>query len=503
MEQSKQSLRAFRSQYIASAAVMCDWLDSQQNKGVLGVHAALRALGQIVDDVTDRQNTLVKAAGDAIGVEHDVNDERVYWTREVVSMSRVGEVNRLRQLKDELEEKWTQCQGGGYTPSAFLGGSSDSGALMAVMGEQGHEALDKEKESEGDMWNDLEDLTNFEEGLVLKWRKTAVESDKKLRAKQNYAPPKAEHKTFLKTVEKERRGGMPVTLRYQPHPHEVAEFHEVLVKSRVTVENSKEGEASDVLAANFTMEDEVEAAKEVGEDHGDDIARLQKLHTFRKNKRQELFDTTLNGGKYDALKMADPGVWFDDDDEDGGKGEAGALERRLKKGDDDMFARAEEKAKKKRIEKMHELANRQLAESQGKFPFRLNRFTLDEKMRPTRLWKGGTNATDIPPLVDGKDDAKEVSQVALVIPTQFMGRTSAGMGAHKLLKKPSVKMPYNDSPCLTRADMDEYSMAKLGRRPKIPTGNPFDSHACVEPETTSDIDIRRYASNWGPILGGV
>ena len=378
MEQSKQSLRAFRSQYIASAAVMCEWLDSQQQKGALGVHAALRALGQIVDDVTDRQTTLVKTAGDAIGVEHDVNDERVYWTREVVSMSRVEvgrgfedqeeggekknavagdllkvveEVNRLQQLKDELEEKWTQSQGGGYTPSAFLAGSSDSGALMAVMGEQGHEALEKEKEAEVDMWLDLEDLTNFEEGLVLKWRKTAVESDKKLRAKQNYAPPKAEDKTFLKTVEKERQGGMPVTLRYQPHPHEVAEFHEVLVKSKVTVENSKDGEESDVMAANFTMEDEMEAAKEVGEEHGDEISRLKKLHVFRKNKRQELFDTTLNGGKYDALKMADPGVWFDDDDDEVGGGK-GSLERKLKKGDDDMFARAEEKAKKQRIEKV-------------------------------------------------------------------------------------------------------------------------------------------------------
>jgi len=143
MEQSKHSLRAFRTQYIASAAVMCDWLDDQHDKGVLGVHAALRALGQIVNDVTERQTTLAKAAGDAIGVEHDVNDERTYWTREVVDMSRVGlgggeddgergeggggikrhvvagdllkvveEVTRLQELKDDLEEKWTQVREG-------------------------------------------------------------------------------------------------------------------------------------------------------------------------------------------------------------------------------------------------------------------------------------------------------------------------------------------------------------------------------------------------------
>jgi hypothetical protein len=51
--------------------------------------------------------------------------------------------------------------------------------------------------------------------------------------------------------------------------------------------------------------------------------------------------------------------------------------------------------------------------------------------------------------------------------------------------------------------MDAMSLAKLGTKPRIPTGNQFDSHACVEPENASDIDIRRYASNWGPILGGV
>jgi len=138
------------------------------------------------------------------------------------------------------------------------------------MGEQGsveEGVLSKEREAEEDMWHDLEDLTNFEENLILKWRKTAVENDKKLRAKQNYAPPKAESKRFLKTVvDKEREGGLPVTLRYQPHPHEVAEFHDVLVKSKVNLENSKDGEAAEALAANFTMEDEVEAAKEVGEE---------------------------------------------------------------------------------------------------------------------------------------------------------------------------------------------------------------------------------------------
>ena len=76
--------------------------------------------------------------------------------------------------------------------------------------------------------------------------------------------------------------------------------------------------------------------------HGEEIQRLKKLHMFRRNKRQELFDTSLNGGKYDALKSTDPGMWFEDDDE-GGEGE-GSLERRLKKGDEDMFARADRKS---------------------------------------------------------------------------------------------------------------------------------------------------------------
>ena len=149
------------------------------------------------------------------------------------------------------------------------------------------------------------------------------------------------------------------------------------------------------------------------------------------------------------------------------------------------------------------MANQKLAETRGKFPFRLNRFTLDKNLRPVRLWKGGPSPSDMPPLVDGKEEAKEVSTLALVIPTQFVGRSGEGIPKHKLLKKANVPMPYNDSPCLTRAAMDEHAVISLGLKPKIPAGAVMhDSHASVEPENTSDLDIRRYASNWGPILGG-
>ena len=74
----------------------------------------------------------------------------------------------------------------------------------------------------------------------------------------------------------------------------------------------------------------------------------------------------------------------------------------------------------------------------GKFPFRLNRYTIDQKTsRPVRLWKGGDSLTDNPPLVSGPDEAKEVSTVSLVVPTQFLSRGGGGGGGgvNRLLKR--------------------------------------------------------------------
>ena len=135
----------------------------------------------------------------------------------------------------------------------------------------------------------------------------------------------------------------------------------------------------------------------------------------------------------------------------------------------------------------------------GKFPFKLNRYTIDSRMRPVKLWKGGVNATDVPPLVAGRDEVREVSTVALVVPTQFVGGGKVGR-SHRLLKRSSKNQVdiYKDSPSLGRQEM-ETGYGKRGA--KIPTGEQFDSRMAIQPENVSDIDIRKYSSNWGPILG--
>ena len=111
MEQSRGSLHAFRTQYVSSAFVMCEWLDVQFDKGALGVHAALGALAQIVEDVSQRHQTLCKATSESIGVDRDISQERGHWMRDVLDASRaeVGEGDR--------------GQGGGEG-----GGSSEGGA---------------------------------------------------------------------------------------------------------------------------------------------------------------------------------------------------------------------------------------------------------------------------------------------------------------------------------------------------------------------------------------
>ena len=136
------------------------------------------------------------------------------------------EVDRLKELEKALEEKWTGGPGGGYTPSNTLAQSlkagSGGGTLSAVLGgrigsERGREQGDDEEEPqdpEADMWKDLQELSNVEEDLVKRWRNTAVENDKKLRSKQNYAPPNAQGSQFLKNVPgKKSQSGVPVALR--------------------------------------------------------------------------------------------------------------------------------------------------------------------------------------------------------------------------------------------------------------------------------------------------
>jgi len=143
----------------------------------------------------------------------------------------------------------------------------------------------------------------------------------------------------------------------------------------------------------------------------------------------------------------------------------------------------------------------------GKFPFRLNRYTIDQKTsRPVRLWKGGDSLTDNPPLVSGPDEAKEVSTVSLVVPTQFLsgGGGGGGGGVNRLLKRApstfSLKrtvMINEDSPNLLQV----CGAGGEGGGVKKTSGQQRDTVHEADPKDCSEVDIRRYKNNWGNYLG--
>ncbi|GMH93300.1 hypothetical protein TrVE_jg10770 [Triparma verrucosa] len=535
MEQSRASLHAFTSQYITSASLMADWLDDQMAKGNLGVHSALRALNQIVEDVEDRQATLASVTSDSIGISHSYASEQTPWMREVLDLSKdksdlgssenqldpranvarslltcVEKVQKLKGVRDELSEKWTHGPGGGYNPSTIYSGGNDHGVFETILGavEGGEDATFGDQEGDQEMWGDLQDLSETEEKLLVKWREVAVENDKKLRAKQNFQPTGAEESQFLKKVDPI---DLPVTLRYTPHPTEVAKSLNNKQAKKYVQETEKKRVENHWEKAKTVLEDKkrekeerekksaVDLAVEAFQE-GDDtseINKLQRLQRFRSSRRQELFDYSLNGGKYDALKTQ-VGVNFAEDDLSEEEEDQAAQLERAQAGMSDAFNQVDAKVKSKlRIKKMKAKAEQE-EETIGKFPFKLNRYTIDNRMRPVKLWKGGVNQTDVPPLVCGEEEAKEVSTVALVVPTQFVGGGKVGT-SHRLLKKASkgVNELFRDSPCLSRADMELSKTAAS----KIPSGQSFDSHSAIEPENVSDIDIRKYAHNWGPILG--
>ena len=59
------------------------------------------------------------------------------------------------------------------------------------------------------MWGDLQELSQTEEGLLVKWRELAVENDRRLRAKENFEPTGAVDSKFLKNLDEP----LPPTLR--------------------------------------------------------------------------------------------------------------------------------------------------------------------------------------------------------------------------------------------------------------------------------------------------
>ncbi len=92
------SLTSFSGQYLASASTMCQWLDKQLGTGNLGVHAALRALNQIVEDVEDRHRTITGVASEGIGVRHKLDEDEEFWRKEVSEIADKGRLGMYDQL---------------------------------------------------------------------------------------------------------------------------------------------------------------------------------------------------------------------------------------------------------------------------------------------------------------------------------------------------------------------------------------------------------------------
>ncbi len=518
LDHASNSLVSFRAQYIASAVAMTEWLDRQIVFGNIGVHAALRALSQIVEDVEDHHVTISRATSEAIGIGHRMDEDQAFWYREVSDLARVAvgaydegegqvdvrkvvargmlgvvdEVGRLKQMLRELVAKWTAGPGGGYTPHGIRSnmagaGGHLSGAFEAVLGKSPEGAMTEEAEADGEMWDALKELTTTEENLLVKWRRVAVENDRELSERQNYVPPGAADKhPFLKDVPL-KTSNVPL---YTPHPAEVKAHTDKKAANVLRERNRTEAaETLEKERAKVAMELTDLVGSEV-EELTTELVKLKKLQKFRLNKRQDLFDNGQKSGKYAALKITE----VDDDSEEEENGDPEEI---------DIFAKADDKAKKNRG-RIKMAAMRDEDDMMGKFPFKLNRYTIDDRMRPVRLWKGGAAACDIPPLVDGEDDAKEVSTVALIVPTQFVGGPKGGRGGHKLLKRSSRYMTVNtdDSPCLYRADMDAHRGGGSGSKDRITAGQTEDhSWHLQEPEVTSDLDIRKYKDNWGNYLG--
>jgi len=602
---SNHSLQSFETQYLSSASAMCQWLDTQLSSKNLGVHAALRALAQIVDDVDERFVGICGVCSEGIGVRYKIDEGEDFWRREVgeiasfqfanlpgVADTRVStgdsrhviakslirvhsEVGRLRDLGKTFEMKWTgnDSMGGGegYTPSTMYGkaGGVSGGVFETVLGSNNTDGFvlsesDKNGAKEdAEMWDALKELTDTEEQLLVKWRGVAVTKNKELLERQNYMPSKNKEasKAYLQQqrqkqkkssfsaptnasfsrdrknstsidIGSERIGGtkeqqvhekiaekhavLNKAVTYHPHPIE----HVTLIGNKIEKEEAEKkklagGERrrlSSVTASlrtnkeNEDRESTDSASKLViGDETIHEILELQKLKklaSFRQNSRQELYDSGSRGGKYGVLKFGG--------EEGEGTGDSDDEDEVARKSMVDIFAVADESTAA-RNEKIRRAESKEMDESYGKFPFRLSRYTINDRCQPARLWNGTSAACDVSPLVDSTNvsDSKEVSTVCLVVPTEFAGNPRGGTSnVHRLMKrasKPDCEMNAN-SPSLEKADMEENSFGSgtfstANKQKRTPLGQPRELIHQPEPEHASDIDIRRFANNWGGYLG--
>jgi hypothetical protein len=495
---------------------MIEYLDHQLASNSVGIHAALQALNQVVEDVVGRCDTITRATSEAIGVPKPAGTMNIgFYQSEIVDLARVttsygvapdpsnegdqraivaramlkanDEVARLLALQGQLELKWTSREGSEYTPSGLSGAltGGDGGAFMQVLGGQSVEDKAEQDEKDGEMWDALKSLTDTEETLLKGWQKSMVDHEKALRDKQNYAPPGATESQYLHQVTD--KISTSAALRYEPHPLEVTNHRDnkdKFARLRARTESKSIEAEQRRLAQEQAAAPAAREAISPSDPDAAELSKLSRLHKFRQSKRQDLFDTVVENSKYASLKI-DPEENQDDDSDD---------EEDKTGKDKDIFAKADSKGEA--VRRKLKLAG--VEDYGSKFPFRLNRWTIDERMRPRRLWNGGPLSCDMPPLVEGGENAKEVSTVALVVPTAFVGGPRNAGGGHRLIKR-ATKDVWRDSPALGRAEMDSAG----GTVARVPAGNkytPRAHHPADYDGVASDIDIRKFEDNWGPIL---
>ena len=467
----QSSLTSFSGQYLASASTMCQWLDAQLSTGSLGVHAALRALNQIVEDVSSRHLTITGVASEGIGVRHKLEEDEEFWRKEVSDIAdkaRLGmydalygtgdkvddkraivavsilkvtdDLHRLQTLQKSYEIKWTsgptpssgsKASSAGYHPSSLLFQSGKSidividkevhllGSSVKDVGGSSSTELGRDAE----MWSNLKELSDTESSLLLKWHDVAVKVEREKSERMDYRPADAAAQAINGAPGKSffARRHLPT---YVPHPSEMRGFGKAKEGGRrPSVDTKAAAAAAAVKAPKIEKKDDNDDLENSDPALGAELQNLKRLAKFRQEKREALVSegVTNCGTKYGAFKFSDEntdyGVQEDDDEEMKLKQLLGA----------DPFAAEDDRARQKLIKDKAKMQHDDEMGTVGKFPFKLNRFTIDSRMQPARLWHGGSAACDIPPLVDGPECAYEVSTVALIVPTRFVGEKA---GAH-------------------------------------------------------------------------
>ena len=523
----------------------------------ISIHAALRALSQIVSEVTSSGVSVCLAASSG-NSSIQATEYGDVWLSEIRDASRavprtdesllasqillvLGEIDGMKSLETNLRGQWTGGEGEGdqgYKPSTMLGNMGGYGTLKIAGIDYGATPTKFDGLGGGDdeeMWEDLNTLSEAEEGLLMKWRDIMVRENRRERDLLEYRPEEAKGDMPREFFSRGRIGGetggtngkaeeeerlrmemaraVPPAVRY--HPREDEKINASPPRSRSTSPKRKK-----VVKTNALERLQVAHVGGAGldgqsdDDYDDEndptMMNLRNLQKFRQDNRSTLMEFDPES-KYAHLKTVNHMGDLNDDGTGGESGPVAAGENGDGENGDEKkvndFMNEFESQDKKSKRREGKAKNTEREHTAGKFPFRLNRYTIDQKTaRPVRLWKGGDSLTDNPPLVDGKEEAKEVSTVALVVPTNLLGgvRGARGRGGednvNRLLKRaPSVHTLKKTEGI--SADSPNLMMACGTSGLSSGAGQQRDLVHEPDPAHCGEMDIRRYKNNWGGYLG--